>query len=110
MELDFLPDAGHDAVEDEEKATSGDSEEQLIPPESAPALVGSSNTLDLRLAKQTPTPSAREKGPGKAKRWRANMGGMLPYPRSLSTTSCSFIDSDTAYGPTSTPCPTRIKE
>jgi hypothetical protein len=83
MELDFLPDAGCDAGEDEGKASSDDSEEQLITPGSA---VGGRTTDVLDLAKKTPT-SAPDLGPGKTKRWRANIGCMPPYPQASSTTS-----------------------
>lgn len=85
MELDFLADAGHDAVENEGMASSDDNEEQLASLESAPTLVDSA-TADLRPAERTPT-SSHGIGPSKTKRWRANMGGVLPYPHSASMTS-----------------------
>lgn len=86
MELKFLPDAGHDAVEDEGKGSSDDSEEQVGASESAPIHLGTTTTDDLSLANRSLT-SAHDVGPGKTKRWRANMGGILLYVLSISADS-----------------------
>lgn len=76
MELEFLPDAGLDAVEDEGKVSSNDSEEQVIASEELPTPLENTTMDGLSLANQS-TPSGHDAGPDKAKRWRANMGGIL---------------------------------
>lgn len=81
MELDFLPDAGHDAVEDEEKVSADDIEVPVEPSENSLIIPIQSATSDNPSVARRKSAVVHHVGRDKPKRWRANMGGNLPHLR-----------------------------